>query len=97
MIPPFAIGSDVLPGAAKVIEEAGEVLQVLGKRMAFPDSPHPDGTDLDQLTIEELGDLKAAIDYFAEQQGIENEVAERRRYKITRMRTWHDAHRAGVT
>ena len=29
-------------GIAKLVEECGEVLQLLGKAMAFPDGEHPD-------------------------------------------------------
>lgn len=52
-------------GIGKLIEEAGEVLQLLGKVVPFPDGPHPDGKGAlrDRLPIE-LADLKAAIHYF---------------------------------
>lgn len=89
--PTGAIGSSVHPGAMKVVEEAGETVQVLGKLLAFPDGNYPDGSDLNADLIEELGDLKAAIDFYSENAGIENKVAERRRYKIRRFREWHDA------
>lgn len=65
--PPFALGSDILPGAAKVIEEMGELQQVLGKYLATGGDPaHWDGSDLRQRLIEELGDLSAAILIFGD-------------------------------
>lgn len=64
---PFALGGDVLPGAAKVLEEMGELQQVLGKFLATGGSPeHWDGSDLRQRLIEELGDLSAAILIFGD-------------------------------
>ncbi len=52
-------------GIGKLIEEAGEVLQLIGKVIPFPDGPHPDGKGAlrDRLPVE-LADLKAAIHYF---------------------------------
>ena len=53
-------------GIFKLIEETGELLQVLGKLGAFPDTfiNHPDGTNLREKLIEELADCRAALSYF---------------------------------
>jgi hypothetical protein len=52
-------------GIGKLTEECGEVLQLLGKAIAFPSGDHPDGLGSmrERLPLE-LADLKAAIEYF---------------------------------
>ena len=52
-------------GIGKLTEECGEVLQLLGKAIAFPSGDHPDGKGSirERLPVE-LADLKAAIEYF---------------------------------
>lgn len=52
-------------GIGKLVEECGEVLQICGKAVAFPVGPHPDGQGpIATRLVEELADLKAAIQYF---------------------------------
>jgi NTP pyrophosphatase (non-canonical NTP hydrolase) len=59
---PFSIGSDIWPGLSKLIEECGEVTQVVGKIIgAHPNVDHWDGTNLRERLQEELADLSAAI------------------------------------
>ncbi len=61
----FAIGDKEWPGLSKLMEEAGEVIQVGGKLMGTRGEVlHWDGTYLDQRLAEELGDLMAAIEFF---------------------------------
>lgn len=61
---PFAIGSATWPGLAKLAEENGEVGQVIGKLMAFPEGEHPDGGAALALRLAtELADLTAAVRY----------------------------------
>jgi hypothetical protein len=44
---PYSIGSTVWPGLSKLVEEMGEVGQVVGKLIATGGDPaHRDGTDL---------------------------------------------------
>ena len=52
-------------GIFKVIEEAGELQQILGKLLAFPDGIYPDEkkTELIEKTEKELGDVLATISY----------------------------------
>lgn len=52
-------------GIGKLTEECGEVLQLLGRAVAFPTGDHPDGKGSmrERLPLE-LADLKAAIEYF---------------------------------
>jgi hypothetical protein len=51
-------------GIGKLVEECGEVLQLLGKAIAFPTGEHPDGNgSIRERLPFELADLKAAIEY----------------------------------
>lgn len=61
---PYSIGSDQWPGLAKLLEETGEVQQVIGKLLAVRgEAEHWDGTNLHSRFEEELGDLLAAVEY----------------------------------
>ncbi len=53
-------------GLPKLVEETGELQQVLGKLIAFPEGNlHPDGKgDLKARLEEEIGHVLAAIEYF---------------------------------
>jgi NTP pyrophosphatase (non-canonical NTP hydrolase) len=58
----FAIGDKEWPGISKLTEEAGEVLQIVGKLMGTGgNAAHWNVPDLRQALINELGDLQAAI------------------------------------
>lgn len=57
----------MLYGLPKMVEETGELCTELGKALAFPVGPHPDGRgDLRQRILNECADVLAAIAYFAE-------------------------------
>jgi hypothetical protein len=61
----FSIGSKVWAGTSKVLEEMGELGQVLGKLIgSHGETIHWDGTDLRLRLEEEIGDVKAAIAFF---------------------------------
>ncbi|WP_326999761.1 hypothetical protein OHA72_32060 [Dactylosporangium sp. NBC_01737] len=95
MTAPFGIGAEVYPGLAKVAEEAGELLQVLGKLVATSGAAtHYDGSDLRARLVEECGDLLAALGYLTAANGIADEVAERAAAKRELFQAWHDAARA---
>lgn len=65
MATPYGIGSDHHPGLSKIIEEAGETLQVLAKIQATGgERDYWDGIDLYDLLTEELGDLRAAVEFY---------------------------------
>ena len=52
-------------GIGKLVEELGELQQLLGKAMVFPEAHHPDGLGtLRERLPKELADVKASIDYF---------------------------------
>lgn len=91
--PRFGIGSPSWPGLAKLVEECGELMQVLGKIVAYPEQVnHPDGTNTLDKIHEELGDIAAAIDFFIERNGLDEDVlAQRYDYKLDRFNYWHDA------
>lgn len=57
--------TNVWPGMSKLIEEMGELNQVLGKLMATGGEPeHWDGTDLHDRLAEEVADVLAAVEFF---------------------------------
>jgi len=61
----FSIGGKLWPGTSKLIEEMGELGQVLGKLIgSHGETAHYDGTDLRQRLVEEISDLEAAIQFF---------------------------------
>lgn len=89
--PPFAFGSDIYPGLAKLIEEAGEVQQVAGKLvMTGGRAEHWDGTDLRARLQEEIADLMAACRFVAEACGFDAvAVSDRAEQKLAQFRGWH--------
>jgi NTP pyrophosphatase (non-canonical NTP hydrolase) len=88
----FALGSKVWPGTSKLIEESGELLQVLGKLMAVSGSTNHWSGDLKKMLIEELGDLAAATAFFIGTNFTADEVVEiqaRTLNKLTTFEEWH--------
>lgn len=77
-------------GAFKIVEEAGELLQVLGKTGPFPSQAHPDGgPPLRRRAEEEVGDLIAAITYFVEANGLNQDlIADRVHERLALYRAW---------
>jgi hypothetical protein len=95
---PFVIGTDEWPGVAKLIEECGELSEVLGglvqvlaKLIAFPDQLHPDGTDIIERLHEEIADVSASIDFLvANNRGLDpSKIGKRAAMKLERFRQWH--------
>ena len=61
----YSIGSGKWPGTSKLIEEMGELAQVLGKLIANNgETKHWDGTNLRERLIEEIADVDAALNFF---------------------------------
>lgn len=63
----YAIGADELPGISKLIEEMGEVQQVIGRIIQcryLGQDRHWDGSSVRNRLLEELADLKAATYLF---------------------------------
>lgn len=88
---PYSIGSNHWPGVSKLIEEAGEVHQVLGKLIATGGkSAHWDGSDLRERLQEELGDLMAACIFVMEANSLdEKTIKSRSADKLALFHRWH--------
>lgn len=75
-------------GIHKLVEECGELCQVVGKLSAFPDGDHPDGgPPLTRRLEEELADVQAAIIYVREANGLTSRPA-RVEEKLSKFRSW---------
>lgn len=89
----FAIGGEVWPGTSKLIEEMGELNQVLGKLIATGgEEVHWDGLNLRVRLQEEIADVRAAI-YFFEQSNFaineRNNIIDRADEKHRLFWKWH--------
>ena len=87
----FSIGSTTWPGTAKLLEEMGELTQVLGKLIAIKgDNAHWDGTDLYVRLYEEIGDVAGALEFFVEANNLSKDlVRERATKKKELFHSWH--------
>jgi hypothetical protein len=88
----FSIGSSVWPGVSKVVEEVGELGQVIGKLMAVAGAAKHWSGDLREKMIEEMGDVYAALDFVAEHCFSYEEgqlIATRRNKKLATFEKWH--------
>jgi hypothetical protein len=88
----FSIGSTVWPGTSKLIEEMGELQQVLGKLIATAgDTAHWSG-DLRQKLVEEIADVISAILFFERKNltfGEVEQISDRRQEKFALFEKWH--------
>lgn len=85
----FAVGSEHWPGISKLLEEMGEVVQVLGKLMATRGLvDHWDGTNLRTRLCEEMADLSAAVKFVIEVNNL-GDLSDREQQKLTLYRKWH--------
>lgn len=88
----FSIGNQIWPGTSKLIEEMGELQQVLGKLIATAgDTNHWSG-DLRARMIEELADVGAALRFFAVENFTREELIqmlERSEKKKELFQKWH--------
>jgi NTP pyrophosphatase (non-canonical NTP hydrolase) len=78
-------------GVAKLVEECGELQQILGKRLAYwHTEQHPDGKNatISDRMAEEMGDVMAAIIFTADQFGIGPIVQSRCHQKLRRFEEW---------
>lgn len=99
LIPDFAIGSDRWPGLAKLAEENGELSQVIGKLMAYPNLAveHPDGAGpLDVRLMEEMADLQAAIMFVRAHNFMPPGFEQRVQEKFDRFQRWDGEERRRV-
>lgn len=88
----FSIGADIWPGLSKITEEAGEVLQVIGKLLGTGgEIMHWDGSNLLERLIEEVGDVLAACDFVISANNIDlNKIEKRRKEKLALFFEWHN-------
>ncbi len=91
----FAIGAERWPGISKLLEEAGEVVQVGGKLLAtYGEVQHWDGSNLQDRLTDELGDLLAAIDFVVMLCKLDAaRIMRQRAEKLDQFLAWHN--RAG--
>lgn len=77
-------------GLFKLLEEMGELQQVLGKIGPFPMGDHPDGKGALIFRAEaEIGDVYAALDYFVQANGLNAEaIRDQRDRKYSRFNKW---------
>ena len=87
----FGIGSDLWPGTSKLVEETGEMMQVAGKIMQMGENiTHFDGSNLLERAVEELGDLQAAMWFFMQANGLnEDAIRARAEEKLKLFWQWH--------
>ncbi len=95
----FMIGGSVWPGISKLAEECGEVVQVIGKLMGTGGkSEHWDGTDLRKRMVEEMADVRAAVDFVAMHNFSPEEIGAYHRRagrKLELFVTWHGEYKEG--
>jgi len=88
----FSIGSKVWPGTSKLLEEMGELQQVLGKLIAVAGSTeHWDG-DLRNRMMGELADVSAALRMFTTENFTRDELLAiqiQSDAKLALFRKWH--------
>lgn len=91
---PYSIGSDIWPGLSKLVEECGEVLQVVGKLIATGGSvEHWDrNSSLADALREEIADVMAACYFVVEENNTLGtmEFWNRIDAKLDKFRNWHD-------
>lgn len=88
----FAIGDQQWPGVSKLVEECGEILQVVGKLMAtHGEALHWDGSNLRQRFLEELADLGGAYEFVVGFLSHDERAAvrQRAREKYALFQRWH--------
>lgn len=88
----FSIGSKVWPGTSKLIEEMGELQQVLGKLIASHGDPAHWSGDLREKLVEEIADTMGALAFFVEKNmNDEMKIVENRTLsKLALFRKWHE-------
>lgn len=91
---PYSIGSDRWPGLAKLAEECGEVIQVIGKIIAANgETAHWDGTDLLERLEDEIADMRAAAAFLIRHNDLDaGRVTNRTADKLVTFDGWHREH-----
>lgn len=89
---PYSIGSDHWPGLSKLVEELGELQQVLGKIVGANGAVvHFDGSNLRDRLRDEAGDVHAALVFFLAANGFDREeFLKRSSLKHATFTNWHN-------
>lgn len=87
----FAIGDKRWPGISKLIEEAGEVLQICGKLMGTAgEDNHWNVPSLKSALEDEIADVMAACDFVMQKCCLNLEhITTRRQRKLETFNKWH--------
>lgn len=83
----------VARGLTKLIEETGELQQVVGKKLAYFDTDeHPDGKgSLKERMEEEIADVMAIIEFVTIEFGLdEGRIHERSEKKLNLYKEWNE-------
>jgi NTP pyrophosphatase (non-canonical NTP hydrolase) len=64
---PYSFGTDIHPGFAKIVEEGGELFEVIGKIMMIDGRFNHWVGDLRKALHDELADVSAAVDFYVAQ------------------------------
>lgn len=78
-------------GFTKLTEECGELVQIIAKQTAYPDTDiHPDGKGSMKNRIEEeMADVMAAITFVIDKNKLDkNKIFERGQQKLTLFNKW---------
>lgn len=89
----YAFGDEIWPGLAKLNEECGELIQVVGKMMMVHGGRAHWSGDLRAMLRDEMADVLAAIGFvmkygFTEEE--ERSVQDRADQKWIKFEAWHD-------
>ncbi len=88
----FAFSDSEWPGIAKLNEECGELVQVMGKLMMIHGTTAHWSGDLRKMLVDEMADVEAALTFVKENCLTKKEVAAIRRRvasKLKRFEKWH--------
>jgi len=93
----YSIGSGKLPGLAKLAEECGEVIQVIGKIIAADGAvAHWDGSNLMTRLEDEIADVLAAMKFFSTANSVDIQRMDYRTLeKLALFQRWHQEARDG--
>ena len=92
-----SIGALTLPGLTKVVEEMGELAQVLAKISAIQEiGRYWDGSNLGAMLIDEIGDVEATLEYLKQKNKLDRKaIKKRKKFKLEKFARWHSNVRAG--
>ena len=94
--PPSA-SSDAWPGLARLAADATQVLRLVGTIIGSGDDTRYDTAVLRECLQDELGDLRAAIDYVISKNALDWDAVNRRRDRTrSRYERWAGGHREEV-